>query len=422
MNYSEAIAYIHGTYKFGRKLGLENITRLLELMDNPQEKLKVVHVAGTNGKGSTSAFIANILLEAGFNVGLFSSPFLQIFNERIRLNRQNIPNEKLADITGFVKERIDLMLEDGADHPTEFEIVTAIAFEYFKRENADYVVLEVGMGGRLDSTNVVKNPLCAVITPIAMDHMDYLGETLADIAAEKAGIIKPNLNVICHEQEPEAMRVVEDICEKRQAKLKVVTMGKITITKETLNETRFEYRKKTYSIPLLGRHQTRNAVLALNAVQALDLPEVTEGILKRGLSVTKWPGRMEILSKKPLIFIDGAHNFHGAMSLKETMEHLLKGKHVIGVIGMLKDKEIDRVLEIVMPLFDEIIVTEPRSDRRMTYTELTKKVKVFNKKAKGFERILDALIEAKSMAVEDDVIIVFGSLYMVGEVRSILSE
>lgn len=422
MKYNEAIAYIHSTYRFGRKLGLENIRRLLDLMDNPHRALKVIHVAGTNGKGSTSAFIANILLEAGYSVGLFSSPFLQIFNERIRLNRQNIPNGKLAEITGFVKEKVEQMVEEGHDHPTEFEIVTAIAFEYYRREAADYVVLEVGMGGRLDSTNIIEQPICSVITPIALDHMDYLGETLGDIAREKAGIIKPGGLVIVHPQEDEAADVLRTTCAEREARLIEVSFEHSEILKESLTETRFLYEGKPYTISLLGRHQTRNAMVAIQVARYLPIPGLTEAVIARGLAVTVWPGRMEILGRKPLIIIDGAHNLHGALSLKDTIERLMKGRHVIGVIGMLADKDVDQIVESVVPLLDDVVVTEPLSARRMPYSELLAKVKRVNRGAKGFERILEAVIDAKSRAKKEDVILIFGSLYMIGEVRSILSE
>jgi|LGOV01.1.fsa_nt_gb dihydrofolate synthase/folylpolyglutamate synthase len=425
MNYSEAIAFIHGTNKFGRKLGLANINCLLGLMGNPEKDLKVIHIAGTNGKGSTSAFISNTLIEAGYNVGLFSSPFLQIFNERIRLNNKNIPNQTLADITAFVKGKIDEMISLGKDHPTEFEIVTAIAFEYYKRENVDVVVLEVGMGGRLDSTNVINTPICTVITPIAMDHVDYLGETIEEIAGEKAGIIKDDVSVVIHPQEIKAQEVIEKITKEKNAPLTIVDLSSIEIIKETLTETKFNYEGNIYSISLLGRHQTRNASVAINVMKILnDTSEfsIDQKSIERGLKRTVWPGRMEILNKKPLIIIDGAHNTHGARSLRDTIEHLLKGRKVIGVIGILADKDVDEMLELVVPLLDEVIVTEPNSPRSMSYTELTSKVKKYNNHVAGYQRILEAVIEAKSKAGKDDVVLVFGSLYMIGEVRSILTE
>ena len=425
MDYYEAIAFIHGTNKFGRKLGLSNINSLLKLMGNPEKDLKIIHIAGTNGKGSTSAFISNVLIEAGYNVGLFSSPFLQIFNERIRLNNKNIPNRILAEITTFVKGKIYEMLASGKDHPTEFEIVTAIAFEYYKREDVDIVVLEVGMGGRLDSTNVINVPLCTVITPIAMDHIDYLGETIEKIAGEKAGIIKTNVPVVVHPQEINAQKVIEKITKEKNAPLTIVDLSSIEITKETLIETKFKYEDNSYSISLLGRHQTRNASVAVNVIKILNASSefsIDQNSIKRGLKGTVWPGRMEILHKKPLIIIDGAHNAHGVRSLGDSIEHLLKGRKVIGVIGILADKDVDKMLESVVPLLDEVIVTEPNSSRSMSCADLTLKVKKYHTRVTGYERILEAVIAAKSKAGKDDVVLVFGSLYMIGEVRSILTE
>ncbi|MBN2260348.1 MAG: bifunctional folylpolyglutamate synthase/dihydrofolate synthase [Clostridiales bacterium] len=425
MNYSEAIAYIHGTYKFGRKLGLDNINQLLEKMGNPENELKVIHVAGTNGKGSTSAFIANILIESGYSVGLFSSPFLQIFNERIRLNRMNIPNQSLADITAFVKEKVDEMVMSGKDHPTEFEIVTAIAFEFYKREKADIVVLEVGMGGRLDSTNVILKPLCSVITPIAMDHTDYLGDTMALIAGEKAGIIKENSPVVVHPQEVEALKVIEAVAKDRNSKMILVDQSTIEIIKESLTETKFKYLNKSYSISLLGRHQTRNAAVAIEVAKLLNdmaIFKIDSSSIENGLKVTVWPGRMEIINKEPLVIIDGAHNEHGARGLKDTLEHLLKSKKVIGVVGILEDKDVDAIIKHVVPLLDEVIVTQPNSPRSMPYIDLMNHVREYHDNVSGFERILEAIIEARARANKEDVVLVFGSLYLIGEVRSILIE
>jgi len=425
MKYNEAIEYIHGTHKFGMKLGLNNVAKLLELMGNPQKKLKYIHVAGTNGKGSTCSFITNILIEEGYKVGFFSSPFLQVFNERIRLNSKNIPDEKLAIITTFVKEKIDIMLENGLDHPTEFEIVSAIAFEYYKRENVDIVVLEVGMGGRLDSTNIIEDPLCSVITPISLDHIEYLGNTISDIAYEKAGIIKNNRLVIMYPQEKKAEEVIELVAKEKNAKLLKVNFDSIEILKESIAGTKFKYNGNIYLISLIGRHQIKNAVLAINVVNELskcNLLKVNEENILKGLSNARWPGRTEILSKNPLVIIDGAHNLQGAISLVDTVKYLLKNKRIIGVIGILEDKDIDGILKIAIPLLDEIIVTEPNSNRKINYKELIAKIEKHNKIAIGFEKIKDAISEAKKVAKSDDVILIFGSLYMIGEVRSIFVE
>jgi len=239
MNYKEALDYIHGTYKFGSKLGLENIKYLLDLLGNPHRKLKIIHVAGTNGKGSTCSYIHSILKEAGYTVGLYTSPYLEEFTERIRINGEDIPKDKLANITAIVKEKIDIMVKEGKNHPTEFEVVTALAFYYYAEENVDFVVLEVGLGGRLDATNVVENPLVSVITPIGLDHTEYLGDTLDKIAYEKGGIIKERGFVVCYPQEEEVMEVFKNLCKERNSKLFTPSFDKLTIHKSSVEEQIF---------------------------------------------------------------------------------------------------------------------------------------------------------------------------------------
>ncbi|OPL08983.1 MAG: hypothetical protein AVO33_08730 [delta proteobacterium ML8_F1] len=425
MNYSQAIAYIHGTYKFGRKLGLNQITTLLAYMDNPHKALEVIHVAGTNGKGSTSSYLALMLQEAGYRVGLFSSPFLQVFNERIRLNGQNIDNESLGEITGFVKEKVDLMLAEGFDHPTEFEVVTAIAFEYYRRLKAQIVVLEVGMGGRLDSTNVIDNPLVSVITPIAMDHMEYLGETLGAIASEKAGIIKAGRPVTVSFQEPDALKVIQEKAHREQSPIKLLDSRDIEVERETLRGSRFRFKGKTYEIGLLGTHQIFNAALSLLAAETLEeysdfvIPEAAK---VEGLKKTRWPGRMEIIGRRPLVIIDGAHNQQGAQSLAKTLGSLFRGKRIIGLIGILADKDVRSILDPVMPLLDEVVLTEPHSPRRMSHGELAGIVAGYGIPQEGYAGIDEAFIAAKNKAGKEDVVIAFGSLYMIGEVRSLFVE
>ena len=222
MDYASALSYIHGTYKFGSKLGLDNITCLLNKLGNPQDELKVIHVAGTNGKGSTVSFISKILESAGYRVGIFTSPFLERFNERIRINDTDIPDGDLGRITGIVKGKVEEMLEEGYAHPTEFEIVTAIAFVYYKDACVDYVALEVGLGGRMDSTNVVKKPIMTVITPVALDHTEFLGDTLYAVAGEKAGIIKENVPCIIYPQHDEAMKRIGEVATERKDRKSVV--------------------------------------------------------------------------------------------------------------------------------------------------------------------------------------------------------
>ncbi|MDI3309817.1 MAG: Mur ligase family protein [Thermoanaerobacterium sp.] len=270
MNYSDAIEYIHNTNKFGIKLGLENIRCLLERMGNPQKNLKFIHVAGTNGKGSTCAFINSILIDAGFKVGLYTSPYLEEFEERMRINNKNIPKNKLADYVEYIKDVVDKMLDDGYHHPTEFELITAIAFKYFYDENVDFVVLEVGLGGRFDATNVIDNSLVSVISTIDYDHMDKLGDTLAKIAYEKAGIIKENGTVVSFYQKDEALQVIERVASLKDASLSVLNISDIEIVESNSDYQIFNYKNyKNLKIRIIGKHQIYNASLALMAVEKL---------------------------------------------------------------------------------------------------------------------------------------------------------
>ena len=422
MNYSQAITYIHNTHKFGRKLGLRNIKTLLGLLGNPEDSLKIIHVAGTNGKGSTSSFIYSALMKAGKSVGLYSSPFLQVFNERIRVNDEYIDNESLAELTALVKSKIDIMLEDDMDHPTEFEIVTAIAFLYYKKMNVDFVVLEVGMGGRLDSTNAIRNKICSVITPVAMDHVDYLGNTLGDIAGEKAGIIKEQGLCIIHPQEKEALEKISLISKIKSAELIVADAFDYEIVHEDLKGTKFIFEDEIYKIKLLGRHQIRNAIVAITVLRELHRRghvHLNKEFIYEGLKSAVWPGRLEIIHKDPVLMIDGAHNTHGAGSLKEAIKGLLNGKRIIGVIGMLEDKDVDGVLKEIAPYIDYAIATEPNSPRKLSYLDMHDKLKKYVREVEPIESITQSIHAALSIAEKQDVIIAFGSLYMIGEIRSI---
>lgn len=429
MNYEEAIAYIHSTYRFGSKLGLDNIRFLLKLMGNPQNELRFIHVAGTNGKGSTSAFINQVLMEEGYNVGLFTSPYLEVFNERIRMNGICIENSNLATCTEYVQGKVEKMLSLGMPHPTEFEIVTAIAIDFYKRQKADFVILEVGMGGRLDSTNIIERPLISVITPIAMDHTDYLGDTLDKIAYEKAGIIKKKSVVVSAPQKAEALEVIEKIAEDKRACLLVADPELVSVKASSIHGTRFDVnfpdeRFEDLEIHLAGDHQVMNAHLALTALKSmkdhLNMVLRRESIYK-GFKETRWAGRLEILQEEPLVLIDGAHNVHGAKSLSRAIGQYLAGRKIVGLIGVLEDKDYDGILDELVPLLDRAITTTPDSPRALGADKLAAVLQNKQLPARAVPSIPEALQSAMDELAADEVLISFGSLYLIGQIRTLVT-
>lgn len=425
MNYQEALDFIHDTHKFSIKLGLDNVSRLLDLMGKPHQDLKVIHVAGTNGKGSTSSYINQVLIEAGYKVGLYTSPFLETFNERMRIDNINISNEALAEITSFTKSCIDQMLAEGLNHPTEFEIVTAIAFEYYKRNQVDFVVLEVGMGGRLDSTNVVESPLLSVITPVDLDHVEYLGDTVAKVAAEKAGIIKKNCPCVIHPQLPEAEAVIRETAKNLNSKQIIANTQGIEVLNSDVKGTHFRMNDRTIQIRMLGEHQTRNAAVAITAIDTLVSEghiQLTEDVLLSGIAKAVWAGRLEVMREEPIVIIDGAHNLHGAKGLSQAVKDLLPNKRIIAVVGILGDKDISGMLSEMMPLCHEVICTEPDNPRKMSAANLSDQVRSFGLEALVEPSVEKAFAMAQERAKPEDAIICFGSLYMIGTMRTVIRQ
>ena len=429
MTYEEALEYIHGTYAFGSKLGLDNVRNLLEKLGNPEQDLKIIHVAGTNGKGSVSAMLHSVLVAAGWRTGLYTSPYVQHFTERIRMNHKNIPQEILAALTEEVKEAVQAMVRDGCAHPTEFEVVTAIGFLYFAREEADVVVLEVGLGGRLDATNVVEHPLCAVITPVDYDHMEHLGDTLGKIAGEKAGIIKSRCPVVVGKQEPEALEVIREMAAEREAILYQVEEKHLTIHENRLQGQLFSVmlnREPYARIPLAlpGRHQIDNALLVMTVLQVLaqhhqihvDMKE-----LRRGLGTVRWIGRMEVVGRHPLFVLDGAHNEAGAKALAACVKDLMREYPLTLLVGMLKDKDSRGMLTYLLPLARRVVATQPDNPRALAAEDLAGLVKemapqqnleiwVEPSPVKGAEAACDC-------TPEEGAVLCCGSLYLLGSVR-----
>lgn len=425
MDYKEALDYIHNTNKFGVVLGLDNITKLLDLLGNPQKDMKFIHVAGTNGKGSTSSYIATILKQANYEVGFFTSPFLEVFNERIRINNENIPDDDLAEVTAVTKIAVDKMIEEGFSHPTEFEVVTAIALEYYKRKQVDFVILEVGLGGRYDSTNVIEKSLISVLVPIAMDHIDVLGDTLEKIAYEKAGIIKENGLVVTYPQEEEARKVVEEVAKEKNAQLVTVPTENLNIKEMNELGSKFDFKYKDFDfkdlqIRLIGKHQAYNASTALTALLTLKEKgeiNLTEEDIRVGLEATRWMGRLELLNTNPRFIIDGAHNMQGIEALKKTIGEVFEYDRLILGLGILADKDVENMIAEMAPVGDEIIVTTPNIFRAMEAEELGERISKYNKNYTVEPNIEKAIDLALSKAGPKDIVLFSGSLYLIGDVR-----
>ncbi|RKQ33923.1 bifunctional folylpolyglutamate synthase/dihydrofolate synthase [Oceanobacillus halophilus] len=419
MIYEEAIQYINSPKYHGMKLGLDNIRALMAALGNPQKQLKFIHVAGTNGKGSVASYLAHILTEAGYKTGLFTSPYIEQFNERIQVNHEKISNESLGKITGEVKEKILEMKQN----PTEFEIITAISFQYFYEQQCDIVVLEVGLGGKLDSTNVIDTPILSVITPISYDHQSFLGTTLTEIAGEKAGIIKENAKVLLYPQDKDAEEVIYQAAREKNAVVYQPDFGAIKDVRSSLTGQYFSYQSyQDLQISLLGEHQLKNAALAIEAVHLLNEAgfSVHDATLRKGLSKTTWPGRFEIIHQNPVVVIDGAHNIDSIQALVDNLTKYFSKKKIIAILGVLKDKDVDKILEEVSPVINQFITVTPDSPRAVGAEELATLLEEKNIPVTSSETYEEAVQLAFQEAREDDVICAFGSLYYIGAVRRIV--
>lgn len=428
MNYNEALQFIHESHKFGMRLGLDNIKKLLELLGDPQNNLKIIHVAGTNGKGSTCSFISSILKESGYKVGLYTSPFLETFTERIRVNGENIREEEVGKIVSLIKEKIEIMVSEGYSYPTEFEIVTAMAFYYYNQEKVDFVALEVGLGGRYDATNVIDKPVVSAITSISLDHTGILGDTLAKIAFEKGGIIKEDCPTIVYPQQEEASEVIKNICAEKKSKYIECDFKNIEIKSSNINSQIYNCNingkeLKDLEIKLIGDHQIKNSIVALNVIEYLNdikITNISEENIRKGLLETKWPGRIEKISENPMFIIDGAHNEEGAKSLANSIDKYFENKNKILVIGMLEDKDIESVLDLLIPKFNKVITTTPDNPRAIDANKLKEKIERYNIEVTCKPNIKEAVDYALEISNKDDVIISAGSLYMIGNVRTII--
>lgn len=416
---------IHEFNRFGMVLGLDRMEELLRRLGNPQDDLKVIHVAGTNGKGSVSKYLEEGLSACGYKMGLYTSPYIETFNERIRYDGADISDEDLEYYGQKVVSAAEAMVADGLDSPTEFEVVTAIAFLYFADRQADITILEVGLGGIGDSTNVVKSPLASVITSISYDHMAQLGSSLAEIAVNKAGIIKTGCPVIANVPQRDAAKIIARKAYAMGSRLYDISGIRAAVSDETpfSQKVSMELYEKSYSdveISMVGRHQAENLKTALATLEILrksGAVKLDREALYEGLKRARQPGRFEVISEDPLVIIDGAHNEAGAQALQETMAQHFAGKKILLVAGILADKEIDSIVKFLTKITDHIIVTEPDNPRKLAAEKLAEHVAEFGAAAEAVSDVEAAVHRAKELADGYDVILFAGSLYLIGDVR-----
>lgn len=420
MTYSEALEYIHSVTWKGSRPGLERISELCGLLGNPERELRFIHVAGTNGKGSTCRMLSEILKGAGYRVGLFTSPYIERFNERIMLDGHDISNDDLAEATSLVKKFADTM----EDSPTEFELITAIAFVYYKKMQCDYVVLEAGLGGRLDSTNVIETSVLSIITGIDLDHTELLGDTTAKIAREKAGIIKPGVPVLFGEGDDDADLVIRTLAEEKCSPYHRTDFSKITDVSTTLRGGEFKFDGASYTTRMLGYYQTRNAATVLTAVNILRSRgvEIPESAVRAGIASATWSARFEILSENPLVIYDGGHNPQGIRGAVENIRGYLSSLtpdgRVVLLMGVMADKEHLTMIRELSAIASHAFCVMPNNARSLGSADLSAEFKSFGTPADYFDELEVGVVSAlRTAESERRPLVCLGSLYMYADVK-----
>ena len=417
MDYKEALEYINGVSWLGSKPGLERVRELLEKLGRPQDGLKFIHIAGTNGKGSCAALLSSVMKCCGYKTGLFTSPYLFRFNERMQINGKQIEDEALADIVGRIQPQAEAMEQ----HPTEFEMMTAAALLWFKEQNCDIAVLETGLGGRLDATNVIESPEVSVIMNIGLDHTEVLGNTLEQIAAEKAGIIKSGCPCVLYQQSEGVTEVIRARCRELGATLSIADFSRIDREFDSIYGQSFSYKGEHYALPLLGEHQLKNAAVALEAVERLREKgwKLEQNDVEHGIYAVSWPGRFEIIHDEPIFVVDGGHNPQCAETVAENLENYFPGLRHVMLVGMLSDKDCRGTLGILNRAADEYVCIAPESGRALPADELAKLLKKYGKKL----TVCSSIKEGVSAAIDaargnTGMVCAVGSLYSVGPIRA----
>ncbi len=421
MNFEEAVSFIRA--QRGSKFGLERIIALCNALGNPQKKLKFIHVAGTNGKGSTVTMLSKTLINAGYKTGIFMSPYLERFEEQISINGEHISQPDVIRLTEHVKELFRNTPPE--DFPSEFEIVTAIAFEYFYRNNCDVVVLECGLGGRLDSTNVIPAHICSVITKISLDHTDFLGNTIGQIASEKAGIIKKSSIVISyHNQEPEVIQILEERAKCLDCEFVPANSKSLKVLSSDLSGSVFSYEGENYELRLVGSHQCENALTVIETVKALKRVgfEITHENLLNALKEATVPARLEVLCTNPIVILDAAHNADGVAALANSIDNLLKSRPLITVMGMLADKDYPFCVSQLAKRSDALFAVTPNNPRALDAQILAQYAEKDCQNVKPFSEYKEALSAAMKSAGSCGTVLICGSIYMAGGMRNILQN
>ena len=417
MNYSEAIEYIHGISWTFCKPGLERIRELCEALGNPQDKLKFIHVAGTNGKGSFCSMLEGILRRSGYKTGLYTSPYVRYFNERMAVNGRMIDDDTLADIVSYVRTFAEKM----QDKPTEFELICAIAFEYFYREGCDVVVLEVGMGGRLDATNIINTAILSVITGIALDHTAFLGNTISEIAREKAGIIKKNTPVIYGGEDKEAERVIRETAEKIGTEFSVVDRKTLSVKEYKIDGTTFDYDDFcNFKLSLLGSYQPYNAASVLTAVKKLRTlgMEIPDSAIREGIGNAVWQARFEVISKEPLVIFDGGHNPEGIDAAIESAKKYFGYEKINVLTAVMADKDYNYIAGRIATVANRVYTVTANNPRALSAVDYAKVFSSLGIESVACESVAEAVKKLLAAGAEEGIpSLICGSLYMYEEVR-----